>query len=73
MDFIAPVYLNDWLEGAAEIIKITRSLVFAQGLVQVDGKPVLRRSGVYSVGPPIPPGSVGMYTDETPANVPVRS
>lgn len=73
IDYIAPVFLNDWLEGTTEIIKITRSLVFAQGVVRVDGKPVLRCSGIYSVGPPIPPGSIGMYTDEMPDIAPVRS
>jgi uncharacterized protein (TIGR00369 family) len=61
LDFLAPVQLGDWLEGHAEVLKITRSVVFAQGLARVNGKPVLRCSGVYKVGAPIPAGSQGMY------------
>ncbi len=63
VDFLGPVRLGDWLEGEAEVLKVTRSVVFAQGLARVNGKAVLRCSGVYKIGPSIPADHPGMYTN----------
>ena len=71
LDFIGPVYLDDWIEGETQVLRATRSLVFAQGLVQVAGEPVLRASGVYKIAAEIG-DSPGMYTDEMPAVPPRR-
>ena len=37
MDFIAAAPLSSWVQGQAEILRVTRNLVFSQGLVYADG------------------------------------
>jgi uncharacterized protein (TIGR00369 family) len=54
IDYLAPVALGAWVQGEAQILRTTRSLVFAQGLVTADGAPVARVSGVFKIGPPFP-------------------
>ncbi len=48
-DFLAPAPLGAWVEGQGEAIKITRNLLFAQGMATADGAPVLRANGVFKV------------------------
>ena len=45
-DFLAPAEIGDWLEGRCEVLKVTRNLVFAQGLIAAGEKIVLRTSGI---------------------------
>ena len=54
IDYLAPSPLGCWVEGEAELLRATRSLVFAQGLVRADGVPCARASGVFKIGPVIP-------------------
>jgi uncharacterized protein (TIGR00369 family) len=54
MDFMAPAPLGSWVEGDAEILKVTQRLVFSHGLVRADGQTVLRASGVFRRGPLLP-------------------
>lgn len=54
IDYLAPAPLGCWLEGRAEMLRVTRSLVFAQGLVTADGTPCARTSGVFKIGPAMP-------------------
>ena len=42
------------MQGEAEILKVTKNLVFSQGLVRADGTMVLRASGVFRRGPLLP-------------------
>ena len=51
IDYLAPAPLGCWVEGEAEPLRVTRSLVFAQGLVRADGVPCARVSGVFKIGP----------------------
>ena len=51
IDYLAPSPLGCWVEGEAELLRATRSLVFAQGLVRADGVPCARASGVFKLGP----------------------
>lgn len=51
VDYLAPVRLGMWVQGEAGPLRITRSLVFAQGLVTADGEPAARVSGVFKIGP----------------------
>jgi uncharacterized protein (TIGR00369 family) len=72
MDFMAPAPLGSWVQGEAEILKVTKNLIFSHGLVQADGNTVLRTSGVFRRGPLLPetgddqrlqlPGMPGMPT-----------
>ncbi len=50
-DFIAPAELGDWIEGTCEVLRVTRNLVFAQGLLAVGEKIVLRTSAVMRLPP----------------------
>ena len=59
IDYLAPAPLGCWVEGEAEPLRVTRSLVFAQGLVRADGVPCARVSGVFKIGPAIAMEVVG--------------
>ncbi len=50
LDYLAPAPLGAWVQGEAEVLRVTRSLVFAQGLVSADGVPALRISGIFKIG-----------------------
>lgn len=52
IDYLAPVPLGAWVQGEAEVLRTTATMVFAQGLVSADGKPVARASGIMKIGPP---------------------
>jgi uncharacterized protein (TIGR00369 family) len=52
LDYLAPAPLGAWVEGTAEVLRVTRSLVFAQGLASADGAPCTRVSGIFKIGPP---------------------
>ena len=48
MDFLVPVPAGAWVEGRAELLRQGRRLVFAQGLLSVEGRTVVRANGVFS-------------------------
>lgn len=48
-DYLAPAPLGAWVEGEADPVKITRNLLFAQGMAWADGEPVLRANGVFKI------------------------
>jgi uncharacterized protein (TIGR00369 family) len=52
IDYLAPAPLGAWVEGEAQVLRTTRSLVFMQGLVSADGEPAARVSGIFKIGPP---------------------
>ena len=52
VDFLAATPLGAWVQGEAQLLRATRSLVFMQGLVQADGVNVARVSGIFKIGPP---------------------
>jgi uncharacterized protein (TIGR00369 family) len=56
-DFLAAVPLGSWVEGRAEVLRVTRNLVFAQCLVTADGTPALRVSGIMKMGAPFDPAA----------------
>ena len=51
VDYLGPSRLGAWVQGEAQLLRRTRSLVFMQGLVTADGEPVARVSGVFKIGP----------------------
>lgn len=53
-DFMAPAPLGSWVQGHADILKVTAKLVFSHGLVTADGVLVMRASGVFRRGPLLP-------------------
>jgi uncharacterized protein (TIGR00369 family) len=48
-DFLAPAPLGAWVEGRAEVVRMTRNLLFAQGLAAADGEPCLRANGIFKI------------------------
>lgn len=52
-DFLAPVPLGAWLWGRTTVLRVTRNLVFSQGLIYADDTLVLRVNGVFKMGVPI--------------------
>ena len=50
VDYLGPSPLGAWVQGEAQILRTTRSLVFMQGLVQADGANVARVSGIFKIG-----------------------
>lgn len=51
VDYLAPTPLGAWVQGEAQVLRATRSVVFIQGLVTADDTPVARASGVFKIGP----------------------
>ena len=52
IDFLAPAPLGAWVQGEADVLRVTHTMVFAQGVARIDGKPVLRVSGTFKIGQP---------------------
>lgn len=50
VDYLAATPLGSWVQGEAQVLRTTRTLVFAQGLVTADGQPAARVSGVLKIG-----------------------
>jgi uncharacterized protein (TIGR00369 family) len=48
-DFLAPAPLGAWIEGRAEVVRMTRNLLFAQGLATADGEACLRANGIFKI------------------------
>ncbi|MBI5256528.1 MAG: PaaI family thioesterase [Burkholderiales bacterium] len=53
LDYLAAAPRGAWLQGEAQVLRVTRNMVFAQGLVEADGVPCLRVSGILKIGPQI--------------------
>ncbi|HYN62872.1 MAG TPA: PaaI family thioesterase [Rubrivivax sp.] len=51
VDFLGPTPLGSWVQGEAQLLRATRSMVFMQGLVTADGTHVARVSGIFKIGP----------------------
>lgn len=56
IDYLAPAPLGCWVEGTVDVLRVTRRMVFAQGLVTADGVACARTSGVFKIGSEVPPG-----------------
>lgn len=49
-DFVGPAMLGAWLEGGADVLRVTRNLVFAQTIITADGEAAVRASGTFKRG-----------------------
>ena len=45
-DFLSPAPRGAWIEGRVETLKVTASMVISEGVLTVDGDPVLRANAV---------------------------
>ncbi len=50
IDYLAIAPLGAWVQGEAQVLRVTRSMIFMQGLVTADGVNVARASGVFKIG-----------------------
>ena len=50
VDYLAQAALGAWVQGEGEVLRRTRSMVFAQGLVTADEVPAMRISGIFKLG-----------------------
>jgi uncharacterized protein (TIGR00369 family) len=57
VDYLAQAELGAWVQGEGDVLRRTRSMVFAQGLVTADGTPAMRISGIFKLGPVLGDGS----------------
>jgi acyl-coenzyme A thioesterase PaaI-like protein len=55
IDYLAPSPLGAWVQGEAQVLRVTRNLAFIQGLVTADDVPALRVSGIFKIGKPFQP------------------
>lgn len=56
IDYLAAAPLGAWVQGQAQVLRQTRNMVFAQGLVSADDALALRVSGIFKQGPLIGEG-----------------
>ncbi|MEN9398340.1 MAG: hypothetical protein RLZ81_2870 [Pseudomonadota bacterium] len=56
IDYMGSAALGAWVQGEASVLRTTRNMLFAQGLVSADGAPALRVSGIFKMGPLIGDG-----------------
>ncbi len=56
-DFMAPAALGSWVQGQAQVLKMTTALVFTQGLITANGVVAVRASALLKRGPLLAPGS----------------
>ena len=52
IDYLAPAPLGAWVQGEAQVLRVTRSMVFAQGLATADGINAVRVSGIFKLDAP---------------------
>jgi uncharacterized protein (TIGR00369 family) len=57
LDYLAPAPLGAWMQGEVQVLRVTRTMVFAQGLVTADGANAVRVSGIFKIGPPFGGGA----------------
>ena len=50
VDYLGPAPLGAWVQGEAQVLRVTRSMVFMQGLVHADSAPAARTSGIFKLG-----------------------
>jgi len=56
-DYLAAAALGAWVQGEGEVLRTTRNMVFAQGMISADGVPAMRISGIFKQGALIGDGS----------------
>ena len=49
-DFLAPAPVGGWLVGRTRVLRVTRNLVFAEGMASVDDTPIIRANGIFKIG-----------------------
>jgi uncharacterized protein (TIGR00369 family) len=50
IDYMGAARLGAWVQSEAQVLRVTRNLLFGQALVTADGEPALRVSGIFKLG-----------------------
>lgn len=53
LDYLAPAKLGAWVQGETEVLRKTKSLVFAECRVSADGELAVRANGLFKIGPEV--------------------
>lgn len=70
-DFLASPMVGDWIWGETEVVRVTRNLVFTQGIFRVEDKPVLRANGIFKRTGPSAPGDGKLDVSHVLASLPL--
>jgi uncharacterized protein (TIGR00369 family) len=46
-DYLGPAHMGEWIEGRCDMLRASKNMVFAQGLLQVDDRIVARLNGIF--------------------------
>jgi uncharacterized protein (TIGR00369 family) len=65
VDFLAASPLGAWVQGEAQLLRASRSMVFMQGVVTADGANVARVSGIFKIGAPFDDSMRPVASDST--------
>jgi uncharacterized protein (TIGR00369 family) len=49
VDYLAPAAVGAWVEASVTLVKQTRTMLFTQAIMTVDGEPVARSSAIYRI------------------------
>ena len=47
LDYLAPAPVGAWVEAAVTLVKRTRTMLFTQAIMTVEGQPVARATAIY--------------------------
>ncbi len=50
IDYLSQAALGSWVQGEAQVMRVTRSMIFMQGLITAEGVNVARVSGIFKIG-----------------------
>lgn len=49
LDYLAPATVGAWVEAVVTFVRQTRTMLFTQAIMTVDGEPVARSSAIYRI------------------------
>jgi uncharacterized protein (TIGR00369 family) len=50
IDYLAPAAMGAWVQGEAEVLRMTRNMLFMQAIITADDIPIARVSGIFKLG-----------------------
>lgn len=54
LDYLGAAPMGSWVEGRGELLRKTKRLLFLQGMLSLDGEPIVRGSTIMRIGNPAP-------------------
>ena len=50
IDYLAPAAIGAWVQGEAEVLRMTRNMIFMQAIIKGDDTLIARVSGIFKLG-----------------------